>query len=334
MILLANLCLRCNNPFGPNLAECPNCSLPNFYVMPWISEEIKQEYLSQRTDKKTEINQKMIERIFKMILDKYNVKPIRLKVKEGKTGLFEILSLNDAHSNIEVTYNPVTLSFYDHEEIESMLYHEAFHLSQGGSSGILVRDFNSPELTDYISDFTVVYYELVNYKSQHQYYEISQPFSRVKRKEISNYSVILSNLKHLISSNNLPTPLFPHQTVLKILSDAVYFRLIDQQSFASWAEKNHSNALLTYYDWITEDFSMIYNSNPSRDDVFKSTQLVGMLTISVDTTETILGDRIEFSPDAFNMYRRHHDLEDNRNNMARHTITQSWIDRYNSTYLK
>jgi len=47
----------------------------------------------------------------------------------------------------------------------------------------------------------------------------------------------------------------------------------------SWSKKNHANAILKYYDWIMEDFSAIYNSNSSRDDVFKSTQLVGGLTI-------------------------------------------------------
>jgi hypothetical protein len=151
--------------------------------MPWISEDIKQEHLAKIGNKKTDINRELLETSFRKILKEYNITPIRLKVKEGQTGLFEILSLNDAHINIELTYNPVTLSFYDHEEIESMLYHEAFHpLTQEGSSGILVRDFNSPELTDYISDFTMVYNEYVNHKRQHQYYETSEPFSRVKRR--------------------------------------------------------------------------------------------------------------------------------------------------------
>ena len=94
---MANLCLRCHNPFGVALMECQSCGLPNFNIMTWISEEIKQEYLSKFSDKKTEVSQKLLEELFRKILDRYDIRPIRMKVKEGKTGLFEILSLNDAH---------------------------------------------------------------------------------------------------------------------------------------------------------------------------------------------------------------------------------------------
>ena len=148
------------------------------------------------------------------------------------------------HTNIELTYNPLILSFYDYEEIESMLYHEAFHpLTQKGSDEILVPDV-APELADYLSDFTVVYNEFVNYASQDIYYKTSQSFSRVKIKEISNYSVILSNLKYVMSNDNLPTPLFPHHMLINILSDAIYFRLYDQKFIESWSEKNNANAIL------------------------------------------------------------------------------------------
>lgn len=69
--------------------------------------------MDKLTEKKTEVNQQSLEKAFRNILEKYGVRPNRLRVKEGKTGLFEILSLNNNHSNIELTYNPVTLSFYD-----------------------------------------------------------------------------------------------------------------------------------------------------------------------------------------------------------------------------
>ena len=109
--------------------------------MPWIPEEIKQEYLARYRNKKTEVNQKMLEKMFKKILEKYNIKPLRLRVKEGKTGLFEVVSLNDSNTNIELTYNALTLPLLDHEELESLLYHEAFHpLTQKGSNIVPVLD--------------------------------------------------------------------------------------------------------------------------------------------------------------------------------------------------
>jgi hypothetical protein len=108
------------------------------------------------------------------------------------------------------------------------------------------------------------------------------------------------------------------------LSDAIYFRLYDQKLIESWSEKNHANTILKYYDWIMEDFSAIHNSNSTRDDVFKSTQLVGGLTI-------FLGNRIEFSPIAFNAYQQHHNKYNNKNDPARRNITQAWLNRFNST---
>jgi hypothetical protein len=164
--------------------------------MTWVPDEIKQEHMDKLTNKKTEVNQQSLEKAFRKTLEKYGVKPKRLRVKEGKTGLFEILSLDDNRSNIELTYNPITLSFYDQEEIDSMLYHEAFHpLTQKRQAAIPVPD-TSPELMEYLCYFTVAYDEYVNYADQREYYETNQAFLRVKLRELSNYSIILSSLRH------------------------------------------------------------------------------------------------------------------------------------------
>lgn len=297
--------------------------------MHWVSNEIKQEYMDKLTEKKTEVNQQSLEKAFRNILEKYGVRPNRLRVKEGKTGLFEILSLNNNHSNIELTYNPVTLSFYDQEEIESMLYHEAFHpVTQRRGAEISVPD-TSPELMDYLSDFTVAYNEYVTYADQSEYYETNQAFLRVKLKELSNYSVILSTLRYFMSNGLLPNPLFPHITLIKILTDALYFRLYNKSVLESWAQKYHTDAILRFYDWIVENFRVIHTSNQAIEDIFMLTQSIGGLTISVDISEMVFGNRIEFSADAFDVYQCR--TRDESNPIMR-TIAHSWLNRFNSNY--
>lgn len=297
--------------------------------MHWVSSEIKQEYMDKLTNKKTEVKQQSLEKVFRKTLEKYGVRPKRVRVKEGKTGLFEILSLGDNHSSIELTYNPIALSFYDQEEIDSMLYHEAFHpLTQKRQAAIPVPD-TSPELMDYLSDFIVVYDEYANYANQREYYETNQAFLRVKLKELSNYSVILSTLRHYMSNGLVPNLLFPHITIIKILTDALYFRLYNKRVLESWAQKYHTDAILRFYDWIVEDFRVIHTSNQTTGDIFMLTQSIAALTISVDISELVFGNRIEFSADTFDIYQ--YRMREESNPIMR-TVTNSWLNRFNSNY--
>lgn len=327
---MPNTCLRCGTPFGEHLHACPKCSLYNFKTMAWIGAEVKQEYLSKWKDRKTEVTQDLIENLFQLILDHYKIKPKRLKIKTGKTGLFEIKSLDIAHTNIELIYNPLTLAFYDKDEIESMLYHEAFHpLTMKTSDAIPVPESQYEELMDYLSDFTVVYSEYINYAEQSDYYRTSKAFTRVKEKEIPNYSLILTNLKHFMTTGSLPHALFAHNMLIKMLSDAIYFCVFPAETINSWADKYKANAILKFYKWITEDFTYIHSLQPIPEQIFSLTQLTGGLTLHVDSSELVLGNTILFTPDTLGFYQGRYDRTSDSHERK---IIQTWIERYNSVY--
>ena len=321
--------MRCGNRYGEKLPECPTCYLRNFELAPWIPEEIKQEYLDKWKIKKTVVTDNLIKTIFQKILEKYNIVPKRLKIKSGTTGMCEIRIFDKAKTNLELVYEPVVLSYFDEDEIEAMLYHEAHHvLTKNTTDDVMVPDV-SPELQDYLSDWTVAYDEYRNYAEHLDYYKTSKPFLMFKRKEIANYGVMIADLKYMFAIDSLPTPLHPHNILLKMFLDAVYFMLLDREVFASWATKYSMNAILKFYEWITEDLKYIQGVNPTLEEIFTFTQLSGAMSISVDSSELVLGNSMGFTPDASSFYKVHYDRN---NNLNQRKLIQSWIDRFNLTY--
>lgn len=326
-----NNCYLCNTSYNKTLLECPKCQLPNFELMTWVPENVKEKYIDKWRIKKTEITPKFIENIFKQILTKYNIKPKRLVVKPGNTPLIEITSHNKEQTNLELIYDPMKLSCFDQDEIESMLFHEAFHpLTSKRAEGIVVPAYDKPDLVDYISDFTVAYEEYINYKENEDYYSESEVFHRIKTKELPNYEIIIHNNKYFISNSMLPTPLTPHQQIIKLFFDLVYFMLVHKDEIITWASKNNVTTLLTLYEWIVADFEYIRRLNPDEKMITDLTRLVGQLVVSVIITEIILGDNLEFTPEAFDMYTMTKKKYDDGNHKHELVIIESWLDRLNS----
>lgn len=304
--------------------------MTNLEFRTWVPEDVKQQYADKWKEKKTGISAKQLENLFRKILDEYGIKPAKLKVKDGQTGLFEITSYDDKHTNMELVYNKHALPYYDKDEIEAMLYHEAFHpLTMQSGSMIPVRPAPR-ELMDYLTDFTVVYEEYVNYAEQLQHYEKSSAMLSVKLKEIPNYSIMFYDIKYAISLGRLPHALFPHNVLIKVLSDAIYFRILHKEVLDDWAEKNKANAILRFYDWIVQDFKEIHSYKPNAEEIFTLTQLTGQLSVSVETTEMILGNRIEFTPEAYDVYNSC--LNAMASKPKENKMAQAWMDRFSSTY--
>ena len=97
----------------------------------------------------------------------------------------------------------------------------------------------------------------------------------------------------------------------------------------TWAQKHHTNAILKFYDWIVEDFRVIHTLNQAIEDIFLLTQSIGVLSISVDISEMVFGDRIGFSAEPFDVYQ--YRIREEKNPLMR-SVAYSWLNRFNLTY--
>lgn len=262
----------------------------------------------------------------KEIFQKYGYKPNRLKVKAGRTGIAEIRSRDRNQTNVEIVYNPYTLAYYDTEEIESIMHHEVFHALTKKRDDNIPTFADSEEMADYISDFTVAYDEYTDYAEQLDYYKNSQAMLRYKKKEIANYRIMVADCRYAIANSGLPTPLFPHQTLIRIFRDAVYFQVVNQDVLSDWLKKDGLDSLLTFYGWITEDFIVIHKAKPEGDDIFRLTQVIGHMTTSLIAEYIISGNRIEFTP---NSYARFEDAIAHLTKPTENEIARNWLSRLN-----
>lgn len=275
--------------------------------------------------RKTEISQAMMTGIVREILKEYNLRPMKLKVAEAKTGMLEVWIHDSNHNNIEVGYNPNIIAFFNLEEIKALMHHEIFHpLTMKTDNMIPVPDNVQPEMRDYLSDFTVLYHEYINYAEYLAYYRDSRLFREYKVGEITNYEIIIQTLRYLVQNGTLPTPLHIHQMVIKILIDAVFFFAVDTQPFQEFANRINVQVLTQYYQWIVEDLKFIHELQPATTSMFELTQLIGHVTTSVIVENIIMNSVITFSP---NSQQRFTDACDHLPEGPKRTIANRWLER-------
>ena len=316
-------CPRCKNSYHPHIVECPTCKLINFNVATWIPDQVKQDYVKKWQEKKSDnITKKFIEKSFERILKKYGKKLKKLKVKTGMIPT-EISVKDNFQTNVEVSFNPSVLSFYDDDEIDATLHYLAFLLfTMQGSSNIRAPNVG-PNLVNYLTDFTVLYNAYLAYSKYSTYFNQNEAYLRAREREIPNFSIIIYGIRNALLSSEMP-PLFSLLGLSTIFQDALYFTLFYREKLESWAREYNMNSILTLYNWIIDDFKIIHDSKSSLNQMFDRTQLIGKLTTTVDTNAMMLKDRIIFLPDSKPTLEK---LLSNTKDMTEGNLIKLWLTR-------
>ncbi|HKW04627.1 MAG TPA: hypothetical protein VJN71_04950 [Nitrososphaerales archaeon] len=240
----------------------------------------------------------------------------------GREGIFDTFINSDG--TVRMTYNKEIVDYCSDQDLNSFLKHEACHILTIPSSEIVVHDTGRPEMVDFTSQHVCCFDEFLAHQEFIRRWPNNEDFLDYKRRECSNYEIILYSLRHILRKGRIPNPLYPHKSLSELFQDALYLKLINSPEWDRVFAETNSSAVSTFLGYWLADFKQIQSFGEIRSTTQDMVELSAILSISVSSEDLLLNNKVVFSQEASVMFSNFLFKYKNPNYRA---VIRSWMNR-------
>jgi hypothetical protein len=199
----------------------------------------------------------------------------------------------DERNNFKLAYTRL-IQKLKYQEVKSILKHEICHFLSIGTTKIhTIR-----AAKEYVK-YVMIFREYLAHVEFIKRFGFDKWLTSFHRKNLKYYEVILKKARSVKKLSSVED----HQRLLSfffsILYDAIYFFVINDDSFEDWCQRRALSNLHQVYQWIYEDMKYFKELKISQEEKEKLVQEAAIFPISLDLIALFQENRVKTIKELF-----------------------------------